>query len=80
MKQMLFEGCKVWHKTYGIGTIARVERNSKDIEAIPKSGLRHKNSLNVGVIFDDGGPQGWAEDGSNDILELKRLDEMRRAA
>jgi len=60
-----FSGQRVAHPVYGTGTVIRVEK---------KGGLRHKRSQNIGVKFDKGGPQGWADRSSNLITELEVIN------
>ena len=51
-------GLRVKHPEFGEGTVIAVEKDSK-------SGIlsdrHHRTQVNIGVKFDTGGPQGWAE-------------------
>lgn len=62
-------GIRVVHPEYGYGTIVRREKESP-INPITAD-LRHKKQINIGVKFDKGGPQGWAEDATHDITQLR---------
>lgn len=65
----LFQGIRVSHPKYGKGTVVRIEKKSSfDTSAY---GSRHHGQANVGIVFDDGGPQGWNEDSSYKLSELK---------
>ncbi len=61
----MIEGTRIRHKKYGLGTVILVER---------KNGYRHKTTPNVGIIFDHGGPQGWAENSSHNLKELEKVE------
>lgn len=47
----------VKHETYGVGVVI-------------DSWLSKRGSENYAVKFDNGGPQGWAENATHDISEL----------
>lgn len=62
-------GAKVTHEKFGPGVIVTRERVSPPNPFT--ADLRHRNEVNIGVKFAGGGPQGWAENATHDITQLK---------
>lgn len=52
---------RVYNKRYGAGTVIW-------------KGFGRNWSLNLGVKFDEGGPQGWADKATNDIADLELIN------
>lgn len=51
-------GQKVYSEVYGVGVVIFV-------------GLSRRRTEQYGIKFDNGGPQGWAENATNDIADLR---------
>jgi hypothetical protein len=58
------KGSRVSHPVYGLGTVIGIE------DSVKLNDLRYISNLNVYVKFDQGGPQGFAVNASNDVKEL----------
>lgn len=76
-------GQRITHPIYGAGTILAVEDSIKmgdnnnwdrtyqsSICRVSNGQSRYDGNLNVAVKFDNGGPQGFATNASNDVKEL----------
>ena len=64
---------RVKHPVYGEGVVLSVSNKPSSVTYPSKSNgrTRYKGNLNLGVRFDNGGPQGWASRSSNDPAELE---------
>lgn len=79
-------GQRVSHPEYGLGTVIAVLQGKQlgdgSWPAIFQSSIikasngysRYEGNLNIAVRFDNGGPQGWAYNATNDIEELILID------
>jgi hypothetical protein len=65
------KGQRVSHSIYGLGTVLDVENSVK------LNDYRYTGNLNVFVKFDNGGPQAFAENCTNDIRSLNVQDTER---
>jgi hypothetical protein len=62
----LFVGRRVTHPMYGPGAVVVIEKNSR-------FDVRHVKHPDAGIKFDNGGPQGFNEDSTNQISVLEAI-------
>jgi hypothetical protein len=61
------KGQQVSHPVWGLGLIIGVE------DSIKLNDYRYAGSVNIYVKFDTGGPEGFAENSTNDIKDLQTV-------
>ncbi len=64
-----FVGMAVSHPKYGPGVVTSVKNKNSKYET-SQFGSRYAAQLNVGVKFLLGGPQGWNQNSTHNLLDL----------